>query len=73
MNRREKAIAAFNAPPKYPRCPMRKVPWQSQDEAQAESDRLNAKPDGWGKNYPFHCDQCGKWHTGRPHKGKTVH
>jgi hypothetical protein len=51
----------------------RKVPQKSQEEAQKEADRFNANPDGWGKNYPYLCDECGRWHVGRPHKGKTVH
>jgi len=72
-NARSRAIADFYAPPKYARCPSRKVPWQSEAEAQREADRLNADPDGWGKNYPYRCDDCGRWHNGRPHKGKSVH
>lgn len=58
--------------PLYLRCGSRKVPRATRTEAQREADRLNANPDGWGKNYPYKCSECGNWHVGRPHKGKMV-
>lgn len=72
--RRAKAIDAFNTPPLFMACPMRKAPHRTEAEAQHQADRLNAaRPDGHGTNYPFKCPHCDRWHVGRPHKGKTVH
>ena len=70
--RRTRAVADFIDPP-FVRCVTRKVPWATEQAAQREADRLNAKSDGYGINYPFKCSSCGKWHNGRPYKGKTVH
>lgn len=56
----------------YARCPSRKVPHGSKAEAQSYADRLNAKADGFGVNYPYECPTCSQWHIGRPHKGKTL-
>lgn len=56
----------------YVHCVTRKVPRASEQDAQREADRLNASPDGYGRNYPYKCTKCDNWHVGRPHKGKTV-
>lgn len=72
MASRSAAIKAFNTPPLNMLCPMRKAPWRTQAEALKEADRLNMRPDGWGKVFPFLCHECGRWHNGRPHKGKTL-
>lgn len=69
---REKAIANFSAPPRFMWCPSGKVPWLSEHDARAEADRLNAKPDGRGTCYTYHCDVCDRYHNGRPHQGKTL-
>jgi hypothetical protein len=71
--RRSKAIEAFNLQPLWMQCPTRKAPWRTEQEATKEAERLNSRPDGTGKAYAFHCEKCDRWHTGRPHKGKTVH
>lgn len=68
MVERDRALEGFNKPV----CGCRKVPHGSRESAQKAADRLNATPDGWGRNYPFQCAE-GRWHVGRPHKGKTVH
>lgn len=62
----------WHAGARYAHCPTRKVPHGSRDEAQEAADNLNARPDGWGTNYPYECEACGQWHVGRPHKGKRL-
>jgi hypothetical protein len=72
MSDRQREIEKFNQQP-LGQCPMKKVPHRTRAEAEAEAARLNADPDGWGRNNTFQCPECGWWHNGRPHKGKTVH
>ena len=62
----------WHAGSRHTRCPSRKVPHGCKEEAQLAADRLNAKPDGYGRSYPYECSTCGQWHVGRPHKGKTL-
>lgn len=62
----------WHAGPLYTHCPSRKVPYASKSEAQTYAARMNARPDGYGTNYPYECPTCGQWHVGRPHKGKTL-